>query len=178
MVTIALKVLIRDYHVFISSLGGRATPPTFIELTRILLQEEQRMKVFEMDSHTLDLALMDKEKKPYKGKPWDRNSIGKFQPRNIGMTHSKYGSHDKRNDGCFYYGKPGDHAKYCYKRKANESKQMPRKHNGNYVKADTSFSEGFKNLKLFISEAALSIETDDENAWFIDSGALAHVLRR
>ena len=55
---------------------------------------------------------------------------------------------------------------------------MPRKHNGNYVKADTSFSEGFKNLKLFISEAALSIETDDENAWFIDSGALAHVLRR
>ena len=91
------------------------------------------------------------------------------------MTHSKYGSHDKRNDGCFYYGKPGDHAKDYYKRKANESKQMPRKHNGNYVKADTSFSEGFKNLKLFISEAALSVETDDENAWFIDSRASAHM---
>ena len=46
------------------------------------------------------------------------------------------------------------------------------------MKADTSFSEGFKNLKLFISEAALSTETDDENAWFIDSGASSHVLRR
>ena len=55
---------------------------------------------------------------------------------------------------------------------------MPRKHNGNYVKADTSFSEGFKNLKLFISKVALSTETDGENAWFIDSGASAHVLRR
>ena len=52
---------------------------------------------------------------------------------------------------------------------------MPRKHNGNYVKDDTSFSEGFKNLKLFISEAALSAETDDENAWFIDSGASIHM---
>ena len=41
MVTIALKFLITDYHVFISSLGGRAMPPTFIELTGILLQEEQ-----------------------------------------------------------------------------------------------------------------------------------------
>ena len=41
MVTITLKGLIRNYHVFISSLGGRAKPPTFIELTGILLQEEQ-----------------------------------------------------------------------------------------------------------------------------------------
>ena len=30
MVTITLKGLIRDYHVFISSLGGRATPPTLM----------------------------------------------------------------------------------------------------------------------------------------------------
>ena len=46
MVTITLKGLIRDYQYFVSSLGGRAMPPTFIELTRILLQEEERMKVF------------------------------------------------------------------------------------------------------------------------------------
>ena len=52
MVTITLKGLIRDYHVFISSVGGREKPHTFNELTRILLQEEERMKVFEMDSHT------------------------------------------------------------------------------------------------------------------------------
>ena len=49
MVTITLKFLIIDYHVFISSLGGRAKPPTFNELAGILLQEEEIMKVFEMD---------------------------------------------------------------------------------------------------------------------------------
>ena len=69
MVTITLKGLIRDYHVFISSLGGRAMPPTFNELTEILLQEEERMKGFEMDSHTSKLALVAKGKQPYKGKP-------------------------------------------------------------------------------------------------------------
>ena len=53
--------------------------------------------------------------------------------------------------------------------------RCPENFNGNYVKANTSFSEGFKNLKLFISEAALSVEIDDENAWFIDSGTLAHM---
>ena len=50
LVTITLKGLIRDYHVFISSLGGRAKPPTFYELTGILLQEEERMKVFEIQA--------------------------------------------------------------------------------------------------------------------------------
>ena len=52
MVTITLKGLIRDYQYFVSSLGGRSKPPTFIELTRILLQEEERMKVFQMETHT------------------------------------------------------------------------------------------------------------------------------
>ena len=56
MVTITLKGSIKYYHVFISSLGGRANPPTFNELTGILLQEEERLKVFEMDSHTSELA--------------------------------------------------------------------------------------------------------------------------
>ena len=102
MVTITLKGLIRDYHVFISSLGGREKPPTFNELTGILLQEEERMKVFEMDSHTSELALVAKGKQPYRGKPWDRNRAGKFQPRNRGMTQSKFDAHDKKNDGCFY----------------------------------------------------------------------------
>ena len=175
MLNITLKGLIRDYHVFISSLGGRATPPTFNELTGILLQEEERMKVFEMDSQSLEVALMAKGKQPYMGKTWDRNKTGKFQPRNRGMTHLKYDSHDKKNDGFFYCGKFGHYAKDCYKRKANESKQKSRKYNGNYVKTDTSINEGFMNLKLFISEAALFEETDDENAWFIDSSASAHM---
>ena len=56
MVTITLKGLIKDYQYFVSSLGGRTTPPTFIELTGILLQEEERMKVFQMETHTSKMA--------------------------------------------------------------------------------------------------------------------------
>ncbi len=122
MVTITLKGLIRDYHVFISSLGGRAQPPTFSELTGILLQEEERMKVFEMDSHTSELTLAPKGKQPYRGNPREKKRACKFQPRNIGMNQSKFDAHDKKNDDCFYCGKHGHHAKDCYKRKANESK--------------------------------------------------------
>jgi hypothetical protein len=175
MVTITLKGLIRYYHVFISSLRGRAQPPTFSKLTGILLQEEERMKVFEIDSHTPKLVLVAKGKQPYKGKPWDRNRTCKFQPRNRGMTQSKFNAHDKKNDDCFYCGKPSHHAKDCYKRKANESKQNFRKHNGNYVKSDTSTNDGFRNLYLFISKVALSTEANDESVWFIDSGASAHM---
>ena len=36
-------------------------------------------------------------------------------------------------------------------------------------------SDGFKNLKLFIYEVALSIITGDENVWFIDSSASTHM---
>jgi hypothetical protein len=91
------------------------------------------------------------------------------------MTQSKFDAHDKKTDDCFYCGKPNHDAKDCYKRKANESKQKFIKHNGNYVKSDTSINDGFRNLKLFISKPALSTETNDESAWFIDSGALAHM---
>ena len=62
MVTIALKGLIKDYQYFVSSLGGRVKLPTFIELTGILLQEEERMKVFEMDSCTSEMALVARRK--------------------------------------------------------------------------------------------------------------------
>ena len=67
------------------------------------------------------------------------------------MTQSKFDTHDKKIDGCFYCEKPGYYAKDCYKRKANESKQNFIKHNENYVKTDTSINDGFKNLKLLIS---------------------------
>jgi hypothetical protein len=43
------------------------------------------------------------------------------------------------------------------------------------VKGDTFINDGVKSLKLFASEAALSVETDDEYTWFIDSSALAHM---
>jgi hypothetical protein len=66
------------------------------------------------------------------------------------------------------------------KRKSHESKnsepkQRYRGNNGKFIHKNTSLNDKFKNLKLFISEVALSVEIDDENAWFIDSSALAHM---
>ena len=121
------------------------------------------------------MALVARERQPYRSKPWDKNKVGKFQPRNKGMIQSKFEAHNRKDDGCFYCGKPGHISKYCYKRKDHESKKKFRKHHGNYVKGETSINDGVKSLKLFVSEATLSVETDDEYAWFIDSGASTHM---
>lgn len=89
------------------------------------------------------------------------------------MTHPD--SYVKRNVECDYCGKPEHLDKDCYRRKNHESNQRHRRHNGNFVNRDTSVNDGFKNLKLFISEAAWFAETDDETAWFIYSGASTHM---
>ena len=57
LVTVALKGLVPDYKVFISALSARPTPPTFEELAGILLQEEERMKTFELESNGSDTKL-------------------------------------------------------------------------------------------------------------------------
>ena len=86
----------------------------------------------------------------------------------------------KRNVECDYCGKAIHLAKDCFKRKnhesrSHESKQIYQRHNGNFVHKDTSTSNGFKNVKLFISEVALFAEIDDENIWFADSSASSHM---
>lgn len=40
---------------------------------------------------------------------------------------------------------------------------------------DTSINDGFKNLILFVSDIALSVEINYVNAWFIDSGSSLHM---
>jgi hypothetical protein len=42
LVTITLNGMLEDYHMFITGLTAREKPPTFEELTGILLQEEER----------------------------------------------------------------------------------------------------------------------------------------
>jgi hypothetical protein len=42
LVTITLNGMLEDYHMFITSHTAREKPPTFEELTDILLQEEER----------------------------------------------------------------------------------------------------------------------------------------
>ena len=50
-----------------------------------------------------------------------------------------------------------------------------RKHNGDYVRKDICNVNGLKNIRLFISENSLFVETDDESVWFLDLGAYAHM---
>ena len=74
---------------------------------------------------------------------------------------------------CYHCGKTGHFAKNCMKRRPNQFKQ--RRHSGNYVDRDEATSHEFSNLKLFVSNVALLKKTDDDNAWFIDSGASIHM---
>eukprot|EP00253_Pinus_taeda_P029672 PITA_29672 len=175
LVTITLNGLVQHYQNFVSSLSTIEKPHIFYELIGILVQEEERMKNFNLCSNDSDLALVAKGKQPYKGKPWDKSKGGKFQAKQKGMAQSKFPIRDKRNNDCYYCGKLGHHAKDCYKRKYNESKQINISHNGNFMDKDTSINDGFKNLKLFVFYAAFSVEIDDVNTWFIDSSASLHM---
>ena len=65
LVTVALKGLVQNYKVFISALSARPTPPTFDELAGILLQEEEKMKIFELDLNVSDLALIARGKRSF-----------------------------------------------------------------------------------------------------------------
>lgn len=64
LVTITLNGLVQDYQIFVSSLSAREKPHTFDELTRILLQEEERTKSFIFGSCSSYLALVAKGKHP------------------------------------------------------------------------------------------------------------------
>ena len=43
------------------------------------------MKVFEIESHTLEMALVVEGRSSYRGKSWDIIKADEFQPRNKGM---------------------------------------------------------------------------------------------
>ena len=172
LVFITLKGPLRDYKIFISSLVARQTPPTFTKLSGILIQEEERMKMCKHESQTLDQELMERGRYPHKGNQQNPH-IGRFHARHRGIPHIE--SSPNKEVVCHYYGKSGHIAKYCFNTISNYSNNRYRKHNGNYVRKDTPYVNGFKNLRLFLSEHALSIDTDDENAWFIDLGASTHM---
>jgi len=55
LVTITLNGMLEDYHMFITGLAAREKPPTFEELTSILLQKEERRGNLKPQSK--DLAL-------------------------------------------------------------------------------------------------------------------------
>ena len=67
LVSITLKGILPDYKAFILALAGRQTPPTFTELSIILIQEEERMNMYEPESQSLDQALMARGRYPHIG---------------------------------------------------------------------------------------------------------------
>jgi len=62
LVTITSKGLVKDYKLFISALVARPSPPTFGDLSGILLQEEERMKNYDLNSSGPYLELISKGK--------------------------------------------------------------------------------------------------------------------
>ena len=58
LVKVTLKGLVLDHKVFISALAAREKPPNFEELARILIEEEEIMKNYDLDAGGSDSALM------------------------------------------------------------------------------------------------------------------------
>jgi hypothetical protein len=79
----------------------------------------------------------------------------------------------KKNGTCNYCGKFRHYACECRKTKFDESKYRIKE--GNFVDKEAEVSDDLENLKLFVSYVALSIETNDFNAWFIVSGVSIHM---
>ena len=81
------------------------------------------------------------------------------------MSHTD--SNANREVVCHYCGKSGHIARdcfkkinnesiNCFKKINNESNNIYKKHNGNYVRKYTPDVNGFKNIRLFIFEHAMS----------------------
>ena len=98
LVTVTLKGLLPYYKVFISVLAAREKPPNFEELTRILIQEEERMKNYDLNARG-SLALMARGQYPHRGKPWSRpwngdkgkqwkGDRGRFHPKQKSMAQT------------------------------------------------------------------------------------------
>ena len=87
----------------------------------------------------------------HKGNQQNRHK-GKFQTRHRGMSHTH--SNVNKNFECHYCGKSGHIARDSFRKKNHESSHIYKKHNGNYVRKDTPDVNGFKNIRLFISENA------------------------
>ena len=128
------------------------------------------MKIYELESQSADQAWqeVDTHTKGITG-----IYRGKFRARHKGMSSND--SSANKDVVCHYCGKSGHIDRDCFKKTNNDSNNRYKKHNGNYVRKDTPDVNGFKSLRLFISEHALSTETYDENAWFIYSGAYSHM---
>ena len=91
---------------------------------------------------------------------------------------------------CFYCGRPRHLIRDCQKNKSDDARNKPRKHTGHFEEDSSKHDLSLfissddideppnldsRDLRLFVSNAALCAETDDSDAWFVDSGASVHM---
>lgn len=155
LVTITMNGMTDDYQMFITGLNAREKPPSFEELTGILLHEEERRS--SLKPQDPDLAL-----------------ITKFKPKGRAMANQRRGNTSEmtpqgmtsyRNDSapeCFYCGKIGHIAKFCCKKKANQERYNQKRYAGHLADADAD-TDPDQNLevRLFMAEGDTAIEEDE-----------------
>jgi hypothetical protein len=141
LVTITLNGMLEDYHMFITGLAAREKPPTFEELTGILLQEEERRG--NLKPQNKDLALWSNKRsargrsgeRGRGGSSWQRGGSWKRGSSSQRRQSPNQGMQSDRNESksCFYCGRPGHIVKDCHKKKSDEARNKPRTHSGHYA---------------------------------------------
>eukprot|EP01018_Ginkgo_biloba_P033156 Gb_08202 [translate_table: standard] len=178
LVTITLNGMLEDYQMFITGLAAREKPPTFEELTGILLQEEERRA--NLKPQNSDLALWSNKRSP-RGRSGERGRGGSLSQKRPSPRQNQ-GMPSNRNESksCFYCGRPGHLIKDCQKKKSDEARnRQPRKYSGHFAEdsskhdlklfiASDDIAEPLnfdsRDLRLFVSNVALSAEIDDVDA--------------
>jgi hypothetical protein len=192
LVTITLNGMLEDYHMFITGLAARVKPPTFEEMTGVLLQEEERHGNLKPPSKYLALWSNNRSTRGRSGvrgrggSSWQRGrSSQRRQPPNQGMQSDR-----NESKSCFYCGRPRHIFKDCHKKKSDEARNKPRTHSDHYAEKssnqdlilfiasddiDEPLNFDSRDIRLYLSNVALFAETDDYDAWFVDSGASVHM---
>jgi hypothetical protein len=88
-------------------------------------------------------------------------------------------SNRSESKSCFYCGQPGHMVKDCHKKKSDEARNKPRTHSSHYAEKSSSqdlrlfiasddidepLNFDSRDIRLFVSNATLSVETDDSDA--------------
>eukprot|EP00253_Pinus_taeda_P036376 PITA_36376 len=176
LVTLTLNRMTDEYQTFISALSAREKAPLFDELTAILLQEEEKRQNLKTQGN--DLALMAKRRQ-HRGKQRQYQQQQQ-QPQqqqkgaNSFQRNPSRGMTDTYVKRCFYCGKAGHQIRECYKKQADERRSKQKKHQGCF--AEEEDEDHSYDLRLFTVDCALSASRgDDENTWYVDSGASSHM---
>jgi hypothetical protein len=194
LVTITLNGMLEDYHMFITGLAAREKPPTFEELTGILLQEEERRG--NLKPHNKYLALWS-NKRSTRGRSGERGRGGSSWQRG---SSSREDNLQDRIKVCNLTGLSQRVVftvvdldillKIVIRRKVMRLGTKPRTHSGHYAEKSSNHDLGLfiasddideplnfdsRDLRMFVSNTALSAETDDSDAWFVDFRASVHM---